>query len=121
MKARILPPEEWWKLERTRFPPFPAVPFPDIAIVVVEEGEKVIACNTVLRATHLESLWVDPEHKNPGVVRSLMRGVAQTSKGWGTDWAFATACDERMERLLKRLGGTYVVPSTFVLPIAFGG
>lgn len=118
MRARILPPEEWDKLpERPQW----AVDPSDISVVVVEDGEKVVACMTVLRATHLEGTWVSPEHRNAGVVRRLLRLATQTAKSRGSSWAFTGAADEAMHSILSRLGAAFVPMSTYVISTDLGG
>jgi hypothetical protein len=119
MRTRILPPEEWAQLERTNVPTFPGVRPEDSAIVVVEDGDKVIACMTVLRATHFEGTWIDPEHRNAGVTRGLLRLATAVGKSWGTEWVFTGAAneDDHTKSLIGRLGGVLLPMSTYVLPL----
>lgn len=121
MKARVLPPEEWSKLERTGVKVVTGLHPKDQHVVVVEDAEgKVIACMTVLRATHLEGAWIDPEHRNAGVTRRLMGLSWAIAGALGTEWMFAGAADERMRDILGRLGGVKV-PGLDTYMLGLGG
>lgn len=118
MNARILPPEEWSKLQQ---PPAWSVKPEDISVVVVEDGERIVACMTVLRATHFEGTWVSPDHRNGGVVRRLLRLASTTARQWGSQWAFTGAADDTMHAILGRMGAEFVPMSTYVISTDFGG
>jgi GNAT superfamily N-acetyltransferase len=119
MKTRILPREEWARLERSQMPPFPGVRAEDVAVVVVEDAEKVIGCMTVLRATHFEGLWLDPEQRSAGVSRALVRAAVKAARLWTDDWVFAGAADDRMRDVLDRLGAIRLPIESYVM--ALGG
>jgi GNAT superfamily N-acetyltransferase len=121
MKARVLPREEWSRLERTGFPLFPGVRPEDIVVVVVEDDEKVVASVTILRATHFENLWLDPEQRNAGVSRALLRAAIGAAHQWTDDWVFATAADDRMRDMLNRVGAIRIPVDPYVLALARGG
>lgn len=107
MKARILPPEEWARLGRTELPPLlPYVDPDNCAVVVVEDGERIVASMAALRATHFEGLWVEPEHRgNAGVMRSLLRLSTALARMRGERFVFSGAADDRMRSFAERLGG----------------
>lgn len=116
--ARILPPEEWSKLERTQIPNLGRFVRPeDIAVVVVEDEGKVIACLSVLKATHFEGLWIDPERRNAGVVRSLLRQATAMARVWSNGWAFGGAADECMGKFLGRLNGVKLPMDLYMMPL----
>jgi hypothetical protein len=75
---------------------------------------------TVLRATHFEGAWIDPEHRNAGVTRGLMRLAADIARErWDNQWVFAGSADERMTDVLGRLGAVRVPMDTYM--IGLGG
>lgn len=114
----MLPPEEYASLERTGIPLFPGIRQEDVAVVVVEDGGKVVACMSVLRATHFEGAWIDPEHRNAGVTRGLLNLAKEIAKSrWENDWVFAGAADDKMRDVIGRLGGVALPMDSFVLSL----
>ena len=117
MKARLLPGEEWsTKLHETQLPELLCYVSPkDAGIVVVEEGDRVIASLGVLRAPHFEGLWVAPEYRgNPGVMRALLKAGADEARKANEKWAMAFAAEEHMREFLSRLGHRVPVDSYMV-------
>lgn len=104
--SRILPHDEWWRLEPTGIPLVPGIKPEDMEIVVVEDGEKVVACLTVLRITHFEGAWVHPARKGLGATRALLRLAQELARVRGDEWVMAGAedSDERMAKVLRRMG-----------------
>ena len=118
MIARVLPPSEYGRLERTGVPSLaPYVRPEDLATVVVEDGEKVVARMTVLRATHFEGLWIDPAARNAGVGRSLLKEAGKVAHQWTDQFVFAGAADDRMREILHRVGGVWIPMDLFLLPL----
>lgn len=74
MQARLLPPEEWDKLADR--PPFDQAGLPDSdhwAIVVVEEGEEILASCALFDTVHWDGFHVNEEVRgNPAVFRALL-------------------------------------------------
>lgn len=116
MIARVLEPEEWGRLGEGQIPPlFPYVEPRNIAVVVVEDEGKIVATMTVLQATHIEGTWIDGEHKH--VARSLLRLATTVAKAGGARWAFTGACDDKVRRIIERLGGRLIPMDTWVMPL----
>lgn len=123
MTARILPRDEWDRLTGSNVPMFGWVNPDDVDIIVVEEGEKIIACLTVLRVTHFEGLWVDPERKGLGAPRALLTLAMELARVRGDQWAMGAAekGDSRMTRLLGRLGGKILPIDPYFLNVSEDG
>jgi ribosomal protein S18 acetylase RimI-like enzyme len=120
VRTCILGPDEWPKVEQSGLGALlPYIAAGNVAVVVVEDDAgKVLACMSVLQATHLEGAWVDPEYrKNPGVVRALLRQAGAIAEARGESWVFAGAADDVMRTYLWRLGGARVPMDTFCLPV----
>lgn len=116
MKARILPPDEWSRLERTQIPMLPGVKPADIDVVVVEDEGKVVACLSVLKITHFEGLWIDPERGNGlGAPKALLRLALALTEKCGSDWVWAGAADDRMRGILSRVGAVKLPVDSYVL------
>jgi len=119
MKARILDPDEWGKLSVTGFPAIiPLVNPPDTEVIVVEDGERIVASMAVMRLTHFEAAFVDPEYKaNPGVIRALLAACFESSNRFPEEWAMALADDPRVSSLLAKMGGVKMDPlDIFIVP-----
>jgi hypothetical protein len=117
MNARILRPEEWDRLKDTDLPPLlPYLSPESAAMVVVEDGENIVASLAVLSATHFEGLWIDPAWRgNAGVSRPLLRLAIALAQARGERWAFGGASDDQMRRLLGKLGGVHVPMDLYAL------
>ena len=118
MSARILPREEWHRLDAEAVALFETMNPEDVAVVVVEEGDAIVARLGVLRVPHLESLWVAPQKVgNAGVARALIRCAGEKAAEWSPNWAAAYADRDDIRALLVRLGGRYVPVDTYVIPL----
>lgn len=119
MKARVLPREEWGKLEVSGIPQIGLTLRPeDVQVLVVEDGGRVVATMGVFRVTHFESLWIDPEYRgNAGLGRRLIKAGIEAARKWATDWAWGASGTDHMDSIMSRMGGQKVPVSTFVVPI----
>ena len=80
----------------------------DAAVVVVEDGSRIVARMSVLRVPHWESFWMAPEYSgNAGVTRALLRGATAQAQAWAKLWFYANADSDAMIKTLKRLGGDF--------------
>ncbi len=126
MEARILHPDEWKRIEGTEIAVIlPSVPSRDVAVVVVEDGDRIVARWCVFQATHFEGIWIDPEYRgNVGVIRPLLRQAYAIPQVRGERWAFSAAddspekgLDKRVDRLLQKLGGTPIQAKFYAIPV----
>jgi len=117
MITRILPKEEYGRLERTGIPQLPKVRSEDVTIVVVEDEEKIIASMMVLRATYFEGAWIDPDHRNAGVTRGLLDLASEVAQMRGSQWVFVGAADDHMRSILDRLGAAKLPMDSYILNV----
>lgn len=119
MRTRVLPREEWAKAEAATTPFLPLVNESDRRVVAVEDDDgRLLGCVNVLRVTHYESFWVNPESRGGGATRSLLRGAAEiASAEFGDEWVFVNLADPEMKSYVKRLGGRELPVATYVLPL----
>jgi hypothetical protein len=122
MNARILPVEEWGRLDGTDLCPLlPYVEPQNIAVMVVEDDAgKIVACVSALQVTHFEGLWISPESRgNPGIFRALIREAYAIPRGRRESWVFggAQTGDEQMGALCRRLGGHPLPVDFFAMPV----
>lgn len=115
MRTRILPPSEWHRLDDETRAFYETLGPEDIAVVVVEKGDAIVARLAVMRIPHLESFWMAPEVEgNAGVTRALWKAATEQAGEWARHWYYANAeADETMDTL-KRLGGEWMPVHTFM-------
>lgn len=117
MNVRVLPVEEWGKLEVTGLPSI-ASDFDPGALVplVVEEGGEIVATTTLVPVVHLESLWIREDKRNAAVVRQLMNGISGMCKESGVRVVMAQTNRENVEMILARMG-RFLPVSSYVLRV----
>lgn len=104
MRSRVLPKDEWSRLDGDRIPLLFPYLTPDQAdIIVVEDAnETILGGITVSRPTHLEGLWLDSGGRNAGARRALLRGIGESV---ADRYVISCASDRSISGMLERLGG----------------
>ena len=124
MKARILPRDEWDKIDGMPISELLEFCRPeDVRIVVIEtDSGEIAATTTMLRMTHMEGTWVSARHRNAGTVRALLRGAAHASKDWSPHWLVTGADSEQMREILSRMDAIKVPLEPYVIQLSeYGG
>ena len=118
LTRRFLPPSEWHRLNPV-FPPLgTTLREDDSQVIVIEDGDRIVASLGVFRITHFESLTVDPEYKgNPAVGRMLIKGAIEAAKRWTDNWVWGASGTAKMNAFLSRMGGRKMPVETFVVPL----
>jgi N-acetylglutamate synthase-like GNAT family acetyltransferase len=108
--TRILPPEEWSKLEGTLLGTAREALNPETDIVlVVERDGAIIACTSFLPRWHMEGVWVSPSHrKKASVWRPLLRGMHRLSVALGAKELIMVTVDPTVSAMCCRLGRSSV-------------
>lgn len=119
MTARLLSHSEWPTVPGPFLPSVLTDVSPDgCQVFGVEKGGEVVGTVAVMTVVHLEGLWVHPEHRGPGIVRSLMEAAARAAKETTRHgWVFACIGSEEMAGYVERSGGTEVPVVLYVLPL----
>jgi ribosomal protein S18 acetylase RimI-like enzyme len=122
MNTRVLPVEEWGRIEGSGLSALlPYCEPQNISVMVVEdEAGKILACVSALRVTHFEGLWIDPEHRgDPGVFRALIRKAYAVPRERNEAWVIggAESGNEQMNALCRRLGGHPLPVEFFAMPV----
>lgn len=119
MKARILPREEWPKLAVTGIHPMETTLRPeDVQMIVVEDGDRIVASMGTFRVTHFESLWIDPEYRgNAGLGRRLIRAGFSAAKKWTDKWVWGASDTPHMNDVIGRIGGVKLPIESFMIQI----
>lgn len=119
MRTRVLPPEEWSRLTLEQVPSvLPCIRPEEMEVIVVEDGDRIVACVSVMRMTHLDGVWVAPEYRgNAGVGRRLLRGMRESAERWCESFLAAGASNEHAENLIEKMGGIRMPMDHYVIPV----
>lgn len=119
MKARILPKEEWSRLSITGIAPIQETLRPeDVQVIVVEDGDRIVASMGAFRVTHFESLWIDPEYRgNAGLGRRLLKAGITAARKWTDKWVWGASDTPHMNDVILRLGGKRIPIETYMIPL----
>ena len=117
MRTRAIPSGEW-----ERLPERPAlldhVHPQDAQVLVVEDGDRIVGYLMAARVTHLEGLWIDPEHRNRAAVGRALRNAAPgLAERWGHSWAWAGSDTPLVKRVLERLGAARLALESYVFKL----
>lgn len=114
--TRILPREEWDRLDADVRALYDTMSPEDVAVVVAERDGEILARLAVLRVPHFESVWLAPEAQgNAGITRALLRAATAKACEWAPNWIYANSDNDTTSETLKRLGGTWLPMHTFML------
>lgn len=106
-ESRLLPADEWSKLEHTEsFGPCWRQLRPQATeIPVVEKCGQIIATWGLFPFFHAEGIWVDPRwRQNPAVLRHLWREMKQAVTAHGAEAVITNANSEEVRTLLQTAG-----------------
>lgn len=100
---RLLPPDEWHKVEPVYAAHGSTLPSTQLGFIAVAEVDgKVVGLGTLQACWHGEPWWVDDEHRGQASILELRKILeGQLAKG-ATVYVFIP--DERVERLLHLHG-----------------
>jgi len=108
MTTRILPPEEWGRLEGTYLGPAQSVLQTDsCTVVVVEDAGEIVGTWALLPMWHVEGFSA----KNGAVLRALVRGMKAETDARGLGKVITGAADPLIDQFVRR-----VDPEAQVMP-----
>jgi hypothetical protein len=119
MITRILPQEEWSRLEGTEAgEAWPHFNPENTRVIVVEEADEIVGVWVMLRTIHAECLWIAPEHRGSfGVPKRLLREMQKIVSAAGSNYVITGSVSDDVTDLITRLGGVPMPCASFVLPI----
>lgn len=119
MIARVLPQEEWSKLDVTGFAQIaPTLRPEDVEVIVVEDGDRIVSSMVAMRVVHLESLWIDPAYRgHPTLARKLLRQAIASVKKWAASWVLGCSDTDHMDDIIKRVGGQRLSVDSYMIPL----
>lgn len=119
MKTRILPPDEWSKLDGTEAGPAWRYLNPEnTQVIVVEDADRIVGTWLMVRIVHAECIWIAPDYRGVfGVAKRLLKGMREIATAWGVDRVVTGSLTPHVTDLISRLGGTPMPCESFVLPV----
>lgn len=118
MTTRILPPEEYFKLDGTEAKDvWSRLPDGSQVIVVEHEGE-IVGCWIAMKVLHAECLYIAPEHrKKSSVGRRLLSALRTIAEREHAKSVWTAAMEDDVRGLLKHFGATQVPGDHFIMPM----
>ena len=119
MTARVLPFEEWEKIDGIDEILMGLRPGRSQVIVVEDQGA-IVGRLLLFPVLHAECLWIAPTHrKTVGVMRRLVEAMRRGARQLGFDRVWGASDSDDMTRILAhpKLGGLPIPALSVVLPV----
>lgn len=118
MTARILPPEEYPRLNGTEAETVWPLLTEAARVIVVEHEGQIVGCHLLQPTLHAECLWIHPDHRGrASVARRLWWAVRETARShFGVGW-FETGCASEDVRALLDHIGAVKLPDAYMVPV----
>lgn len=119
MTARLLPPEEWARLQGTEAETVWPSLTPAARVVVVEQDGVIVGCHLLQPVLHAECLWIHPDYRGrSSVARRLWAAVKQTVREqFGVEWFATAAVSDEVRTLLAHVGAVPLVGDHYMVPV----
>lgn len=120
MTTRVLPVEEWHRLEGTELDGVPLDEENAVVIVVEDADGQIVGCWSILRVIHVEGMWIHPAHRRTGpVFRRLLNEMRRIVTGFhGQHVAVSAALTPDVAKLLEAYGGVKLPGEHYAFPVA---
>lgn len=117
--SRVLPQDEWFRLDVTQFAQIaPTLRPDDVQVIVVEDEGKIVSSMVAMRIVHLESLWIDPEYRgHPTLAKKLLRQALESVSKWAASWVWGCSDTDHMDDIIKRVGGQKLPVDSYKIPL----
>lgn len=119
MKTRVLPPEEWHRLEGTEIDHAWSTLPASACVVVVEDEGRLVGCHVLLSVVHAECLWIHPDHRTKSSVARRLWAAVQTTvvEQFGATAFVTAAIDDRVRGLIAHVGGVPLPGEAYVITL----
>ena len=106
MTSRILPREEWARLDGTLLWPAAASFDPASIVMVVEDEDRIVGCAAYYPVWHLDGVWMAPDAKKVSVGRRLWHAIRRVARECKITAAWAMAASPSSQKLVASCGPT---------------
>lgn len=114
--TRVLPPEEYFRLEGTEAETVWPLLTDQAQVLVVEKNDQILGCWILQPVLHAECLWIAPEARRTGAVgRRLWGAMRNAVLGLGLRGVQTAAVTEDVKALLDKVGATRLPGDHFVM------
>lgn len=119
MTSRILPSSEWARLNGTEAETlWPTLDPAHAQILVVEDGDAILGCWTLLLVPHVECLWIAPDERaRVSVARRLWTGMQKLTQQIGAEYVWTAAVADPVKGLLSHAKARKLDGEHYVLPM----
>jgi N-acetylglutamate synthase-like GNAT family acetyltransferase len=119
MTSRMLPPDQWPRLDEVGAETVWKLLDPEHAqILVIEDAGQIVGTLTLMSVLHVECLWIKPSHrKGYGVMKRLLDGMWTAAHVKGVKALWSGSVSDTMTHILHRLGASEVPGQAFVFPV----
>lgn len=120
MTARVLPFDEWERLDEELDPILMNIQPGTSRVCVVEEDGRIVARWILMPMLHAECIWIAPERrKTPRVGLHLLDLMKRTARSLGFARVVTASISEDVTKLLchPRIGAQVMPGLSFVLPV----
>lgn len=119
MITRELPREEWSRLEGTEVAPLVALaPHSIVAIIVVEDEDRIVGTWALLNLLHAEGVWIAPQQRNNGsVARRLLVAMREAVTARGKVGVLTGSDRPEVSALLERVGARSLPMTPYYWPV----
>ena len=119
MTTRILPPQEWDRLAGTELETvWPHLVPSRTEILVVEDGDVIVACWAFLLLAHVEGVWIHPAYrKHARVAGRLWQAMRALVREAGFRTVTTGAVTDEVRGLLTHVGAEKLPGDHYVVSI----
>lgn len=104
MTHRLLPREEWHRLQGTLLWPAVLSMTPDALVMVVEHNGEIVGCASYYPQWHLDGVWIKPDAPKVSIGRRLFAMIRDVARDFQIQSAWAMAVNARSRKLIASLG-----------------
>ncbi len=117
MVARVLPHDQWHRLDGTELHSvYPHLDPHVTKIVVVESEGVIVACWSLFPVHHVEGIWVHPSHRGKGrAFKLLLQQMGEVATMEGAERVMTGCLSDQVRELLEHFGADEVPGQQFML------